>query len=136
MNVEIFTLADHAEDYGGKLSILGSFDNIKTHVLPSVHPHCCIALRLRFQKSEEGNHSVRIVMIDADGKNYGPKMDGNLHVALPHDSDTATSNLVIGMNGFPLTKPGTYHLDLVVDGQLVSRLPLKVQLVSQGNRAA
>ena len=136
MNVEIFTLADHAEDYGGKLCILGTFDSIVTHALPSVHPHCSIALRLRFQKSEEGNHAVRIVMIDADGRNYGPQLDGNLAVAVADGNETATSNLVLGLNGFPLTKAGTYHLDLVLDGQLVARLPLTVNMQGPKSLAA
>ena len=53
MNVELFVLCDAATDYQGKLNILGTFDAIRAKEMPVVYPLCTVALRMRFQKTEE-----------------------------------------------------------------------------------
>ena len=48
MKIELLALADFAADYGGKLSVIGIFDTIFARQMPAVHPHCCLAVKLRF----------------------------------------------------------------------------------------
>ena len=61
MKVEIFTLCDAATaDAGGKLNILGSFDRIHAASVPVTHPLCALAIKLRFERLEEGQKRVRI----------------------------------------------------------------------------
>ena len=60
MKVEVFCLCDAATDNRGKLNILGTFDQIYSSKMPVVHPACAIALRMRFNKMEEGVHSRSI----------------------------------------------------------------------------
>lgn len=136
MNVESFTLSDHAEDNHGKLSIMGVFDQVDSQTFPAQHPHCCLALRLRFQRSEEGTHKVRIVLVDADGKQGAFKFEGEVKNPAPLSYDTWAANLVINMNGLPIPAPGNLYWDLVVDGQLVSRLPLYARQVGKQQAAA
>lgn len=60
MEVEIFALCDAATDYGGRLNLLGTFEQIRTKQFPAAHPHFAVALRIRFERIEEGDHPVRI----------------------------------------------------------------------------
>ena len=68
MNIEVFVLCDAATDYQGKLNILGAFDAIWSKEAPVVNPHCAPALRVRFSKIEEGEHALRINIVDEDGQ--------------------------------------------------------------------
>ena len=68
MKVEIFTLCDAATvDAVGKLNILGSFDRLNATAAPVVHPQCSLAIKLRFQRIEEGKKQLRVTFIDQDG---------------------------------------------------------------------
>src|SRR5262245_38438823 len=68
MKVELFALCDYAADYGGKLTVVGIFDSIFAKQLPAVHALCCVAVKLRFEKIEEGEKRVRLSISDDDGK--------------------------------------------------------------------
>ncbi|MGC2353423.1 MAG: hypothetical protein WA496_08510, partial [Candidatus Udaeobacter sp.] len=64
MKVEIFTLCDAATvDAGGKLSILGSFDRLNAREVPVIHPQCSLAIKLRFERVEEGKKRFRISFV-------------------------------------------------------------------------
>ena len=52
MEIEIFTLADFAQDNNSKLTIVGTFDSIHAKEFPTQHPACSIACRLRFAAKE------------------------------------------------------------------------------------
>ena len=54
MTIQIAVLCDAATDYNGKLNLLGTFDTILTSQLPAIHPQCSIALRIAFNRIEEG----------------------------------------------------------------------------------
>ena len=72
MRVEAFRLCDAATVQGGKLNVLGAFDTVYFPTVPAVYPACAIALRIRWERIEEGDHSLRITIVDADGKRLGP----------------------------------------------------------------
>ena len=58
MKVEILTLCDAATtDAAGKLNILGSFDGLNAKQAPVMHPQCALALKLRFERLEEGGNA-------------------------------------------------------------------------------
>ena len=129
MEVEIFTLCDAAADYGGKLNLLGTFDTIQTNQFPAVHPHCSVALRVRFEQIEEGDHRVRISIIDDDGKSIGPSVDGNIGLKFPPNLSSICANMVLDINGIKFEKPGRYSIDLAIDNRHEKSLPLTVLLV-------
>ena len=59
MHIEVFSLCDAATvDAGGKLNILGAFDTIWAANIPVVYPHFGVALRVRFNSIERGEHKV------------------------------------------------------------------------------
>ena len=126
MDIEVFVLCDAATDYGGKLNLLGTFDSIWARQFPSVHPHCAIALRVRFERLEAGDHRFRITIVDEDGKPAVPAVDGSLGVACPTHVPSVSANLVLNINGLKFEKPGRYSVNLAIDNRHEKSLPLSV----------
>ena len=78
MKVEVFVLCDAATiDAGGKLNILGIFDRIHAKEAPASHPLCSLAIRLRFERIEEGPKRVRVSFVNADGVSVMPTLDAS-----------------------------------------------------------
>jgi len=126
MNIEAFLLCDAATEQHGKLNVLGAFDNIFARKLPAIHPACSIATRIRFEKIEEGNHSVKIQIIDQDGKNIGPKLEGSIAVRIAPDADSSVANLILNIQRLEFKEYGQYRVDLAIDGNIKASLPLRV----------
>ncbi len=130
MKVEIFTLCDAATEYGGKLNILGSFDHLWAKEVPVVHPHCAVAIKLRFARIEEGNHRLRITVGDADGKLVLPALDASVAVRFTADGDeTAVANLILNIQQLKLPSFGEYTVDMAVDGRQEGSLPLYLRAI-------
>lgn len=131
MQVEILTLCDAAADYQGRLSLLGAFDTITAASFPATHPHCHIALRIRFNRIEDGSHSIRIHVVDDDGSLIMPNLEGQVGVEFMDDTPSASVNFILGIQGLPLAKPGTYAVNLAVDGKQEATVPLYVREAEQ-----
>jgi len=127
MQVEILTLCDSAADYEGRLSLLGAFDTIMAASFPATHHQCAIALRLRFNRIEEGSHSIRIHFVDDDGAFIMPNLEAQLGVTFVDNSETASVNFIFGIEGLPLAQPGTYAVNLGLDGKQEASVPLYVR---------
>lgn len=130
MVVEIFSICDAATSEGGKLNLLGAFDAIHVRQFPGVLGYCAVAIRLRFFAVEQGAHRVDVRFIDTDGKNVLPPAGGPLQVAFPEGQRSASFNIVLNIPGLKFEHPGDYSLELLVDGQGVSSLPLEVKIVA------
>jgi hypothetical protein len=130
MEIDIFALCDFAQDVGGKLTIVGTFDTIFADVLPAIHPTLSIVARLRFSDSEAGQHSFEISFSDDSGnKEVLPPFSRNLDVRIPSGEKWGNANIVIGIGQFQLPSYGKYYVNLSVDGKQVNSLPLNVKKV-------
>jgi len=129
MNIEAFLLCDAATEQQGKLNVLGAFDTIYAKQLPAIHPACAIALRIRFEISEEGSHPVKILVIDEDAKPAGPKLEGNINVKVSEGKDSMIANLVLNIQRLKFDKYGQYRIDLTIDNQTMTDLPFIVREV-------
>ncbi len=127
MNTEVFTLCDSAADYQGRLSILGIFDTIFAANLPAMHPHCSVALRIRFSKVEEGKHSLTLHIVDNDGKLIVPALSGEFGIQLAENDRHGTVNLVLNLQGLPFNRYGEYAVDLAIDSHELGSLPFWVK---------
>ncbi|MBN1392596.1 MAG: hypothetical protein JW947_07315 [Sedimentisphaerales bacterium] len=127
MNIEAFLLCDAATDQQGKLNVLGAFDTIWAKNVPTMHPACAIAVRIRFEKIEEGSHPIRIHIIDEDGKPIGPKLEGNVNVRVGDDVDSGIANIVLNIQRLKLEKYGQYRIDIAIDNQMKGSLPFHVR---------
>jgi hypothetical protein len=127
MKIEIFTLCDAATtDAGGKLNILGSFDRLNAAQAPITHPQCALAIKLRFERVEEGTKSIRIQFVDVDGKPVMPTLDTTAQVRFASTDSTATASLILVIQQLQLPRFGDYAIDLAVDGHHAGSIPLTV----------
>ena len=86
MEIESFLLCDCATDQQGKLTILGAFDTIRSNKMPALHPACTFVARIRFSKTEEGEHKIRINVTDEDGRAAGPDLEQNISIKVEEGS--------------------------------------------------
>src|SRR6266446_6999382 len=137
MDIQIAILCDAATDTNGKLSILGTFDTIYTAQLPAIHPQCSIALRMTFNKVEEGTHKVKLNFVDEDGKLVMPSIDIPLEVTVPEDTIFISRNFIVNIQQLKFEKPGLYAIDIAMDGRQEGSIPLLVkQMPAQAERPA
>ncbi len=127
MTVEMFVLCDAATNYQGKLNILGTFDAIWTKEIPVVHPRCAIALRLRFQRIEEGTHKIKIGIVDADGGAVAKHFETDAEIRFQNAPfGSVATNMILNFQGLKFQKYGEYAIDLSIDGRHEASLPINV----------
>ncbi|MDZ4860151.1 MAG: hypothetical protein SGI88_14325 [Candidatus Hydrogenedentes bacterium] len=126
MDVEIFTLCDFAQNNGGKLVLVGPFDVILSAKAPHVHHACSVALRLRFQKSEEGKHELKLNILDLDGTRIVNELSGELDVKIHPGFLGQAVDIVFQIPNLQLPKFGTYALTLTWDRNHQRSVPFSV----------
>jgi len=132
MRIELFVLCDAATEYHGKLNILGTFDAIWSKRMPVVHPMCAIALRMRFSKIEEGQHKVRINIVNEDGKAIAPPFETNVNIQFRDSFPTSiATNMILNLQGLKFENYGEYSIDLAIDGRHEASLPLYVNQIPE-----
>ncbi len=130
MNIQVAVLCDAATDSNGKLNILGAFDTIFTQQLPAVHPQCSIALRATFSNTEEGAHKLTISFVDADGRSIMPNFPPiPVDVVVPEEAHFISRNFIINLQQLKFETPGSYSIDIALDGKEQASIPLLVRHV-------
>ncbi len=131
MRVEIFTLCDAATvDAGGKLNILGAFDRLNAREAPVIHPQCSLAMKLRFERVEEGRKRIRIAFIDSDGAPVMPPLEATADVHFPEQDATSTVSLALNIHQLRLPRFGEYSIDVAVDDRQEASSPLYVSQIA------
>ena len=129
MQIEVFVLCDAATaDPLGKLNLLGTFDTIWVKEIPTIYPQCTIALRIRFERIERGEHKVIVQFVDADGRNVISPAQGIITIDFPDEQSSGSANLILNIQGLKLERLGEYSIDLAIDGQQRASLPLFVKM--------
>ena len=103
----------------------GTFDIIWAGQMPYVHPGCAIAVKFRFEVTELGNHPMRLVIVDEDGKILA-SIDAAADVQFQPDCGYYGIPWVFNLQQFPLPKYGEYEGRLVVDHHEVAAATLAV----------
>ncbi len=129
MNVEIIALCDAATESGGKLNLLGAFDCIYAHEIPVIHAQCAISLRIRFSRIEEGEHRIKINVVDADGHAVMPSLDANIAVSIGPRDESVVTNLILNIHQLKLESWGKFSIDVAVDGRQEASLPLYLKKI-------
>jgi hypothetical protein len=131
MDIQIAALCDAASDYGGKLCVLGAFDSLVTQQFPALHPQCAIALRIVFEKIEEGQHKLRIALVDDDGRAVMPPIELPVKAGVPPDASFVSQNIIVSIQQLKFERAGTYSIELAVDGRHEKSIPLAVRQFAQ-----
>lgn len=130
MNIQVAVLCDAATDDNGKLNLLGAFDTIYAQQLPAIHPQCAIALRVSFTGVDEGTHNLKLNFVNADGQSIMPGIDIPVEVLLPGDQHFGTRNFIVNIQQLRFEEPGIFAIDISLDGQVHSSVPLMVKHVA------
>jgi hypothetical protein len=132
LKVELFVLCDAATDYQGKLNLLGTFDSIWAKQMPAIHPQCAVALRIRFLKVEEGEHKVKISIVDGDGKAVVRPIEAGVNIQFKNTLLTSmATNMILNLQGLNFPVYGEYSIDLAVNGRHELSLPLYVNKIPE-----
>jgi hypothetical protein len=126
MQLEILTFCDAATEYGGRLNILGATDTITAPLVPFKYPNCAVVARLRAARIEEGNHTVRLMIIDADGQPI-LNVDGRMEIRF-HQGKGGAMNMIINAHQLEFKSAGDYAIEIAVDGIQLGSSALFVQL--------
>ncbi len=126
MNIEAFLLCDCATDTFGKLNLLGAFDTIYAKIIPATHQACAIAARIRFSKIELGQHHIKINIIDQDGNQIIPPLEGSIPVNFADNISSQAFNLILNIQRLKLENYGEYRVDLAIDNRHEASLPFFV----------
>lgn len=127
MTIQTAVVCDAATDYAGKLNILGTFDTIFAQKLPAMHPQCSVALRIVFERIEEGPHKLRMNFVDEDGKSIMPNVDVPVEVGVPPDAHFVSRNFILNIQQLKFDKYGLYAIDIAIDGRQEISIPLSVK---------
>ena len=129
MIIQTAVICDAATDYQGKLNLLGAFDTISTIKMPAIHPQCSLALRVVFDRMEEGQHLFKLKFVDDDGKMIIPQMEVPVPVQFPPDTNFSTRNIIINIQNLKFERAGSYSLEVAADNHHLVSIPLSVRLV-------
>jgi hypothetical protein len=117
MNIQIFTLCDSAQEYNGKLVIVGAFNEITASSFPAVHPEMAIVVRTIIENEDKEGHDVEIRAF---------KSDTGKEALIPHFKtrvetkgnigQTVYSNVILRTNNVPIPEAGKYIIRFSIDG--------------------
>ena len=136
MDIEVFVLCDAATDSAGKLNVLGAFESLLARSVPVVHPQCAMALRMRFARIEEGDHEIKICLVEADGLPVVPDLRAGVHVKFHGQESSLAANIVMNLQRVQFKTAGEYSINLAVDGRFERAIPLAVRLIRQDTAQA
>jgi hypothetical protein len=127
MTIQVAVLCDAAVDYNGKLSLLGTFDTIYSPVIPAHHPQCSVAVRIAFDRMEEGPHVLEVNFVDEDGHPImrGMKLPGE--VVFPPEATFASRNFIVNIQQIAFAKEGLYSVNLALDDAALCSIPLVIK---------
>jgi hypothetical protein len=115
-------------DQQGKLSVLGIFERIWVEHFPAVHPRLHLVLRLKGRRTEIGEHSIVIRLVDDEGREV-LRGDGAVQIGEPPAGVLEVEAGAVLAFDVPLERPGIYTFEIAVDGSLEATVPIAVSQI-------
>lgn len=116
MDIQIFTLCDNAQEYNGKLVIVGAFNELSFDKFPAIYPEISVVARTIIEDEKAEGHDVELSAFNADTGNealmphFKTRLDtkGNM-------GQTVYSNLILHMNNVAIPEKGKYIIKFSID---------------------
>jgi hypothetical protein len=128
MDLRIFLVADFANlDPGGKLNVIGAFNQIWVKRFPVVHPSMYLVAKVYGELGEFGKErDYTVLFFDEDANELG-KMEGKFTFPQPKGQQPYSEfNLIVALRDVHLAKQGRYEFRLLVNDNLLGTVPLDV----------
>jgi hypothetical protein len=133
VKIALALLCDYAlVDRLGKLSVLGIFEHLWIQRFPAVHPRLHLVLRLKGKRTEIGEHTVRIRLLDPDDHEILGGT-GVVDFAEPPAGVTEIEAGTVLVFDVPVAKPGRCRFEISVDDTVEETVPLTV-MQAPGNQ--
>ncbi len=117
---------DVRQEMGGKFSLMGLFESIYANTFPAVHPRFAIVNEWTGGK---GDFRLRIRLLSVNKKDVLSESESVLSL---YSETQRHRDISIRFNTtFPV--PGTYWIQMLLDGEQAAMIPLPLQLVSDKN---
>jgi hypothetical protein len=126
VKTELFTFCDFAQESGGKLTVVGTFDTIISRNFPCIHPQLSLVIRIRFDLWEFAGHSFRIETRDLDGEMSIEPISGKLEVKGAGNA-TSVSHLVFTISNLRFKSSGVVNFALYMDEKEIASIPLYIR---------
>lgn len=126
MQVDVAVLADCANiAEGGKLNVMGMFDRIWATEFPATHAFMVLAVRMRLEYGDEGNHRFEIDLHDEDGAKFGGVV-AELTVGKIMPGQREVVSQILSFPGLRFPRPGEYGFTIRWDGTEKATVPLSL----------
>lgn len=126
MKTELFTFCDFAQETGGKLTIVGTFDTIISRSFPCIHHQLSVVIRIRFDLWEFSSHTFRIETRDLNGEMNMEAISGTVEVKGAGNA-TAVSHLVFAISDLRFKSAGLVNFVLYMDDKETASIPLYIR---------
>lgn len=104
----------------GRVNILGAgINGMSPPTLYPVELEIVVFCRLAADPTEIGEHTISFRLIDEDGQDILPELDGDFDV----EEDTMVSNLIFHFSPLEVPGEGEYSFELVVDDEPIASQP-------------
>ena len=136
IRVEYAFLCDAATQHGGKVNALGiGIDQLGVTALPAMHPRLTLVARLVFEAAafeDQGRASFafRVCVVDADGHDVLPLVDGSLHIEAAGGQRLTGTTLLVDLVNLQFTTIGPHEVQLSSDAHTLATLPIDVVRVA------
>lgn len=113
MQIEIFTICDNAQVYAGKAVVMGAFNQVKAQKVPVVIPNLTLAVRVAFEKEEEGDKSFYFFIKNPDGTPLVPELRCDAkQVPQQNTQDLTTYDMNIVLGNVVFNQYGCYTVTM------------------------
>jgi len=126
LRVEVFALCETAQEFAGRLNLLGTFETIQAPTTPVVLPGLSAAIRLRFWPEEAGRHRCVLRVIDGDGQPVTQDVETEFVISGADQGLSETANIIVRFQNVCLQKAGEFGVELYLDETLEASLPLRL----------
>ena len=112
--------------------MLGVFQHIWVQQFPAMHPRLHLVLRLKGKRTEIGEHSVQIRLLDEQGTEILGG-NGSVTFAEPPAGVTEIEAGAILVFDVPFPHGGTYRFGITIDGEQKAAVPVTVAQLPSGS---
>lgn len=115
---------DVRQETGGKISLMGLFENIYAAKFPAIHPRLAVVTEWSEGK---GEFAVKMRLIAPDRKTVLRETSSKMKL---NDVNFRHRDVSLHLN-VELKEPGTYWIENLVDNELIYSIPLRVVQVKE-----
>lgn len=113
MKIELFTFCDGAYNYDGRLTIVGTYDDIKAQSFPW-KTNMSFALKLLVSNDEAGKKALNIKFTNAAGEPFAGEI--NTEIDIPQSDSVGHIAIASMMQGIVFNSEGKYNVCILENG--------------------